>query len=173
VPRAPPAPPPAVRNLTLSRELLPPRADGSTLPPLLFANLTNGVLQSQLRDMRAAGVSATREPLVLLCDVAELTDGATYYVAPPGDMGEAESLKQQARGALGAKRPLRGVGASDGLRHLLTRLCCPNRPAATTHRPSSCRAGFKPHRSQHQPGHRPGARGRRVRVPHRSHAAPR
>ena len=81
--------------------------------PLLFANLTNGVLQSQLRDMRAAGVSATREPLVLLCDVAELTDGATYYVAPPGDMGEAESLKQQARGALGAKRPLRGVGASD------------------------------------------------------------
>ena len=113
VPRAPPPPPPAVHNVTLSRELLRPCADGSTLPPLLFANLTNGVLQSQLRDMRAAGVSATREPLVLLCDVAELTDGATYYVAPPGDMGEAESLKQQARGALGAKRPLRGVGASD------------------------------------------------------------
>ena len=170
VPRAPRASP-AVRNVKLSCELLPPDADGAPHPPLVFADLTNGALDSLLHDLRAAGVSTTRlPPHTLLRDVANLADGASYYVVPlaSGGMGEIDTLNQQARGALGAKRSLRGsVGALVGLQHLLTPLCCPNRPAATAHRPNFRHAGFKLHRSQHQPGHRPGAGGRRVRAWHR------
>ncbi len=166
----PRAPPPAVRNVTLSRELLPPDANGSPHPPLVFDSLTDGGLDSLLRDLRAVGVSAKPVlPYVLLRNVAKLADGATYYIVPlaSGGMGEVDTLKQQARGALGAKRSLRGtVGALVGLRHLLTRFCCPNRPAATARRPTFRHAGVKPHRSQHQPGHRPRARGQRVRAWH-------
>jgi hypothetical protein len=82
VPRAPPAPPPAVRSVTLSRELLPRRADGSTQPPLVYRRLTSGALASVLRDAGALGVSATRDLRELLYDAADLEDGATYYLAP-------------------------------------------------------------------------------------------
>ena len=102
VPRAPPA---AVRDVTLLRELLPPLTDGAAPPPLLFASLTDGALESLLSDARAAGVSAARAPLVLLGGVAALSDGATYYyLVPlvPGNVGEAELLKQQVRAAAGA-----------------------------------------------------------------------
>jgi hypothetical protein len=106
VPRAPPPAPPAVRNVTLLRELLPPDASGSVLPPLVFDSLTKSDLDSVLHELRATGVSTTRlPPHLLLRDVAKLTDGASYYVVPraSGGMGEIDTLKQQARGALGAK----------------------------------------------------------------------
>ena len=88
VPRAPPA----VRNVTLSRELLPPDANGAPHPPLVFAELTNSDLDWLLSGLRAAGVSTTRlPPCVLLCDVEELADGASYYFVPlfsSGGVGE-------------------------------------------------------------------------------------
>jgi hypothetical protein len=74
--------PPAVRNVTLSRELLPRRADGSAQPPLVYRRLTSGALASVLRDSGALGVSATRDLRELLYDAADLEDGATYYLAP-------------------------------------------------------------------------------------------
>jgi hypothetical protein len=82
VPRAPPPPPPAVHNVTLLRELLPPCADGSTLPPLVYRRLKSGALDNVLRDAGALGVSPTRDLRELLYDVADLEDGATYYLAP-------------------------------------------------------------------------------------------
>ena len=166
VPRAPRAPP-AVLNVTLLCELLPPDANGAPHPPLVFADLTNSALDRLLSQLRAAGVSATRlPPNLLLRDVAQLTDGASYYIVPffPGAVGEIDTFKQQARGAFGAKRSLRGSVGALGRR---TCLRCPNRPATTAHRPTFRHAGFKPHRSQHEPGHRPRSRGRRVRAWHR------
>jgi hypothetical protein len=71
-----------VRSVTLSRELLPRRADGSTQPPLVYRRLTSGTLDRVLRDAGALGVSATRDLRELLDDVADLEDGATYYLAP-------------------------------------------------------------------------------------------
>ena len=119
-PVPPPSQPPAVSYVTLSCELLPPDANGAPHPTLLFTDLTNSELDDVLRDLRAAGLSTTRvPPHALLRDVAKLADGACYYVVPlaSGGMGEFDTLKQQARGALGAKRSLRrSVGAS----HLLT-----------------------------------------------------
>ena len=82
VPRAPPPPPPAVRNVTLSRELLPPDANGSPHPPLVCRQLNSGALDRVMRDTGALGVSATRDLRELLFDVADLHDGATYYLAP-------------------------------------------------------------------------------------------
>ena len=163
----PRAPPPAVRNVTLFRELLPPDANGAPHPPLVFADLTNSQLDRLLSELRAAGVSATCVPPHLLTrGVAQLTDGASYYIVPffPGAVGEIDTFKQQARGAFGAKRSLRGSVGALGRR---TCLRCPNRPATTAHRPTFRHAGFKPHRSQHEPGHRPRSRGRRVRAWHR------
>ena len=116
VPRELPAVP-AVRNVTLSCELLPPDANGDPLPPLVVTKLTDGSLRDLLRDLRARGLSTTRlPPHALLCDVEMLADGASYYVVPlaSGGIGEIDTLKQQARWALGAKHMLRGsvVGVS-------------------------------------------------------------
>ena len=116
VPRELPAVP-AVRNVTLSCELLPPDANGDPLQPLMFPDLTDGSLDSLLRDLRARGLSTTRlPPHALLRSVAKLADGASYYVVPltSGGIGEIDTLKQQARWALGAKHMLRGsvVGVS-------------------------------------------------------------
>ena len=99
VPRAPPA----VCNVTLSLELLPPDANGAPHPPLVFADLTDSALDRLLRDLRAAGVSVTRvPPHLLLSKVAKLADGASYYIVPlaSGVMGEMEKrLIATARGA--------------------------------------------------------------------------
>jgi len=107
---------PAVRNVTLSCELLPPDANGDPLPPLVVTKLTDGSLDSLLRDLRARGLSTTLlPPHALLRDVELLADGASYYIVPltSGGIGEIDALKQQARGALGAKHWLHGsVGAS-------------------------------------------------------------
>jgi len=103
VPRAPPPPPPAVRNVTLLRELLPPDANGSPHPPLVCRQLNSGALDRVLRDTGALGVSATRDLRELLFDVADLKDGATYYLAPR-EMAADELLKQQARSAVGNAR---------------------------------------------------------------------
>jgi len=115
VPRELPAVP-AVRNVTLSCELLPPDANGDPLPPLVVTKLTDGSLDSLLRDLRARGLSTTLlPPHALLRDVELLADGASYYIVPltSGGIGEIDALKQQARGALGAKHWLHGsVGAS-------------------------------------------------------------
>jgi len=97
---------PAVRNVTLSCELLPPDANGDPLPPLMFPDLTDGSLDSLLRDLRARGLSTTQlPPHALLRSVAKLADGASYYIVPltSGGIGEIDAPKQQARGALGAK----------------------------------------------------------------------
>jgi hypothetical protein len=97
--------------VTLLRELLLLDANGASHPPLVFADVTNSQLDKLLSELRAAGVSATCVPPHLLTrDVAQLTDGASYYFVPffPGAVGEIDTLKQQARGAWGAKRSLRG-----------------------------------------------------------------
>jgi hypothetical protein len=97
---------PAVHNVTLSCELLPPDANGDPLQPLMFPDLTDGSLDSLLRDLRARGLSTTRlPPHALLRSVAKLADGASYYIVPltSGGIREIDALKQQARGALGAK----------------------------------------------------------------------
>jgi hypothetical protein len=106
-----------VRNVTLSCELLPPDANGDPLQPLVFAKLTDSSLDSLLHKLRARGLSTTRlPPHTLLCDVEMLADGASYYVVPlaSGGIGEIDTLKQQARWAVGAKHMLRGsvVGVS-------------------------------------------------------------
>jgi len=127
----PRAPPPAVRNVTLSRELLPPDANGSLHPPLVCRQLSSGALDRVLRDTGALGVSATRDLRELLFDVADLHDGATYYLAPR-EVAADELLKQQARSAVGnARRRARfvwrgapgiGLGACN---------CCPHPPPPT------------------------------------------
>ena len=102
---------PAVCNVTLSCELLLLDASGDPLPPLVIAKLTDSSLDSLLRDLRARGLSTTLLPLhALLRDVELLADGASYYVVPlaSGGIGEIDTLKQQARGALGAKHVVRG-----------------------------------------------------------------
>jgi hypothetical protein len=103
---------PAVHNVTLSCELLPPDAnDDDPLQPLMFPDLTDGSLDSLLRDLRARGLSTTRlPPHALLRSVAKLADGASYYIVPltSGGIVEIDALKQQARGALGAKHWLHG-----------------------------------------------------------------
>ena len=102
VPRELPAVP-AVHNVTLSCELLPPDANGDPLPPLMFPDLTDGSLDSLLRDLRARGLSTTRlPPHALLRNVAKLADGASYYVVPlaSGGIGEIErSEERQTRAA--------------------------------------------------------------------------
>ena len=99
----PPPSPPAVRNVTLSCELLPPDANGSPHPPLVCRQLNSGALDRVLRDTGALGVSATRDLRELLFDVADLKDGATYYLAPR-EMAADEVLKQKARSAVGNAR---------------------------------------------------------------------
>ena len=141
---------PAVLNVTLLRELLPRRADSSTLPPLVYRHLTSGAFDRVLHDAGALGVSATRDLRELLYNVADLEDGATYYLAPR-EVAADEVLKQQARAAVGnARRRARFVCGAGHQASAVARAA-----AALTRRHARVGAGFKPHRSQHQPDHRP------------------